>query len=521
MQTKAYVMSNHMKKTLSLAMLLIASIFSMNAAIVTYTPDNTTIFKNPERGFTEELSYKVSVAHPNVVKGNVSESWGDRYQMTLVMVLYNFNKFKAEDIPAEVLAGFDEDMQELRRCGLKTVLRFAYTESQSDKVDATPEWVQRHLEQLKPHLAANADVIYVIEAGFIGSWGEWYYTTHYGNESQHINANRRKVIQYLFANAPEDRFILFRYPMIKTEYLNDENPLTESEAFQNTEKARMGCHNDAFLNNWGNDGTYASDDLSDDPQVRAYVAKETFYVPNGGETNVESNSLAEKVYTKAPEEMSKYHWSFCGKSYATEVTSRWRSSGIFDTLNVHMGYRYNLMQAQFSDEAAPGGKANVVISVRNMGYAPIYNERPVYLVFKNQHSEFRIQMNADPRRWLPNGLWSLIREQVNIPSDVAEGTYHLYLWMPDKYESIQNDARYAVRFANVGTWEENTGYNDLGAEIVINQNAPMNPGELPEGLIKVNDEGLTVNGAKKVIENGILYIEMPEGKRYNIDGMMK
>lgn len=518
MQTKVNVMSNSMKKILGLAMLLIASIFPMNAGIVTYTPDNTTIFKNPERGFTEEVSYKVSVTHPNVVKGNVTENWGGSNQMTLVMVLYNFNRFKAEDIPAEVLAGFDEDMQELRNYGLKCVLRFAYTESQSDKVDATPEWVQRHLEQLKPHLAANADVIYVIEAGFIGSWGEWYYTTHYGNESQHMNANRRLVIQYLFENAPEDRFILFRYPMIKTEYLDDENPLTDAEAFQNTQKARMGCHNDAFLNDWGNDGTYASNNKSDDPNVRAYVAQETFYVPNGGETNVESNTLAEKVYTKAPAEMSQYHWSFCGKSYATQVTSRWRSSGIFDTLNVHMGYRYNLMKALFSDEAVPGGKANVVISLRNMGYAPIYNERPVYLVFRSQQSEFSIQLQADPRRWLPNGLWSVIREQVEIPEGVAEGTYHLYLWMPDKYESIKNDARFAVRFANVGTWDAGTGYNDLGATIVISESAPRDPGELPEGIGNVQgDKGQCT----KVIENGIMYIEMPDGIQYTINGTKK
>ena len=280
----------------------------MRASDVRYVADRTTIFRNPERGFTEEVSRKVSVTNPNVVKGNVNSNWGNKNKMTLAVVLYNFNKFKAEDLPDEVLAGFDEDMQVLRDCGLKCVLRFAYTESENDNVDATPEWVKRHLEQLSEHLKANADVIYVLEAGFVGVWGEWYYTANYGNETQHMNANRRKVVDYLFANAPEDRFILFRYPMIKTEYLDDETPLTSDEAFTGTVKARMGCHNDAFLNNWGNDGTYASDDKSDDPKVRQYIATETLYVPNGGETNVESNSLAEKVYDDAPEEMATYHW---------------------------------------------------------------------------------------------------------------------------------------------------------------------------------------------------------------------
>ena len=493
---------------------------SIQASVVTYTADNTTIFKNPERGFTEELSRKVSEKTPNVVKGHMDSNWGEKYQMTLMVVLYNFNKYKEQDLPEAVLTGFDEDMQELRDHGLKTVLRFAYTESTNDKKDATPEWVQRHLEQLKPHLVANADVIYVLEAGFVGVWGEWYYTANYGNESQHMNAKRRQVIDYLFANAPEDRFVLFRYPMIKTEYLNDTEPLTAEEAFSGSVKSRMGCHNDAFLNEWGNDGTYASDHKSDDPAVRQYIAKETLYVPNGGETNVESSSLAERVYTQAPEEMSTYHWSFCGSSYATQVTNRWRESGIFDTLNVHMGYRYNLMEGQFSDEAAPSGKMNVTIGVRNSGYAPIYNERPVYLVLKDvsvQNSEFRIQLKTDPRRWLPNGVISWINEQVEIPENMLEGTYQLYLWLPDKYEAIQDDARDAIRCANKDVWDAETGYNALKATITIDKNAPKDPGalpELPEGIGEVESQESKVERPMKVIENGIFYILMPDGRKY-------
>lgn len=506
-----------MKKLLSLAMVVAASVLAASASTVTYVADNTTIFKNPERGFTEEASYGVSDAHPNVVKGSIGENWGARYNMTLAVVLYNFKYFKSKDLSEAVLNGFDEDMQVLRNYGLKCVLRFAYTESQSDNVDATPEWVQRHLEQLQPHLAANADVIYVLEAGFIGSWGEWYYTANYGNESQHMNANRRLVIQHLFANVPTDRFILFRYPMIKTEYLNDSNPLTAEEGFSGTVKARMGCHNDAFLNNWGNDGTYASDNLSDDPAVRRYVATETLYVPNGGETNVESNSLAQNVYTKAPAEMSTYHWSFCGSSYATQVTSRWRESGIFDTLNVYMGYRYNLVDAQFSDQAAPSGKMNVTIRVRNAGYAPIYNERDAYIVIKGadiQSAEYKIPLQTDPRRWLPNGVISAINEQIDIPSTIPPGNYRLYLWLPDKYASIRDDSRYAVRFANQNVWNENTGYNDLGATVTISNSAPLDPGDLPELPEGIENVEQPTQQPRKIIENGIFYILMPNGKKY-------
>lgn len=503
-----------MKKILCLVMVLLCGVLHASAAEVTYVPDNTTVFKNPERGFTEELNGVVTEKSPYRIKNHIDSNWGNNYYMTMPVVLYNFNNFKDKDLPEAILKGFDEDMDVLRSMGLKCVLRFAYTERESDIVDATPEWVKRHLEQLNPCLKKNADVIYVLEAGFVGVWGEWYYTKNYTNESQHMNANRRKVIQYLFDNAPEDRFILFRYPMLKTEYFNNSTPLTASEGFSGTMKARWGCHNDAFLHNWGNMGTYASDDDDDDPKVRQYIATETLYVPNGGETNIDDDdALAEKMYSKAPSEMSKYHWSFCGSSYAVPVTKRWRNSGIFDTLNIHMGYRYNLVDGQFSDEAAPSGKMNVTIRVRNDGYAPIYNERPIYLVLKGTQ-QYILPLKADPRRWLPNGAISWINEQVEVPSNVQEGTYSLYLWMPDKYESIKNDPRYAVRCANKNMWDANTGYNNLGATVKIKKSAPKDPGALPEGIEEVTGDGFQVMGPRKVVENGIFYIVMPDGSKY-------
>lgn len=499
----------HILRKLFLSLALVAGAALCHAGVVTYTPDNTTVFRNPERGFTEELSAIVSPGNPNVVKGELSASASSYWvteRMSLVMVLYNFNLYKSSDLPAAVLEGFDEDMQELRNYGMKCVLRFAYTEEESDKVDATPAWVSRHLEQLQPHLAANADVIYVLEAGFVGVWGEWYYTTNYTNESQQMNDKRRQVINALLANAPADRFILCRYPLIKIGYLGDEVPLGSTEAFSGTARARIGHHNDAFLNDYGNDGTYGrdGDGPSDDPVLRQYIATETLYVPNGGETNVESSSKAKKVYANAPVEMSAYHWSFCGRSYAEQVTSRWRSSGLFDTLNIHMGYRYNLLDATWSDEVEPEGTLSLTLRLRNVGYAPLYNARTAYIVMQGNGHTCRLPLQTDPRRWLPDGAVSTISEELPLPSDLAAGTYRLYLHLPDAYESLAGDPRYAIRMANTGMWDEATGWNDLNAVVTVRSSA--------QGVEDLNGEPLPL--PQKRIENGIFYILMPNGTKY-------
>ena len=485
------------------------------ANVITYTPDNVSIFPNPERGFTDELGgeTKLSDSKNHVVKPD--EEWyfdlddednADRRTQTLVMLMYYLYNYRSKDLSNKILQGFDEDMQILREHGFKCVLRFAY--DWSSNKDADVAQAKKHIAQLKPYLAKNADVIYVLETGFVGQWGEWYYSEHYGNETQHLNDKRRQILEAMLDACPAGRFLLVRYPMIKTEYLGDTVSLKYDEAYSSSPRARIGCHNDAFLNEWGNMGTYASDEHSDDPKVRQYIANETLYVPNGGETNVEDTDefpgLPEQVYAKAEEEMRKYHWSFCGSTYSEEVTDRWREHGIFEELDRVMGYRYQLTTATIPDAAHAGEEARIVLKIKNVGCAPLYNERPAYIVLKNQNSVYSIPLASDPRRWLPNGVVTTIDEHITIPEDIPNGTYDLYLHMPDASPTIAADPRYAVRFANVDIWDAETGMNRLNATIQISGSTAI-------------EQTITAPQVDKILRDGQLLIRK-NGKRYTVQG---
>ena len=502
---------------------LLASLVSMSmpaAGRISYTADETSIFPNPERGFTEELGgeTKLSDSKNHVVQPEADWYFdlddpdnADRKTQTLVMLMYYLYNYRSKDLSDKMLQGFDEDMQILRDKGFKCVLRFAYDWNSNTDADLTH--VQRHIAQLKPHLAKNADVIYVLETGFVGQWGEWYYSTNYGNESQHLNNNRRAVLTAMLDACPSDRFLLVRYPLIKTEYLGDETALTAEQAFTGTTCARIGHHNDAFLNKYGNDGTYGrdGDGPEDDPVLRQYIADETLYVPNGGETNVESSSLAKKVYAQAESEMSTYHWSFCGSTYAEAVTKKWRENGIFANLDRKMGYRYEMVSADLPATVQAGGTARIEIAIKNVGYAPLYNARPVYLVLRNQQSDFSLQLAADPRRWLPNGVTTTVSETVTIPADIPAGTYSLYLHMPDAYASLAADPRYAVRFANVGTWDAATGMNSLLSSLEVQSSA--------SGLEDLSAPSTSSHPttARKLFRNGHLLI-LRDGHTYTPTG---
>ena len=469
-----------MKFKFTLFLLFFFTICSQSATI-TYTADNSTIFPNPERGFYLHTEQHVTKSEPYCLSGSSLESHKSDDKGTLVLIVYYLDNFRTTaTLPTEILNGFDKDMKTLRDKGMKCILRFAYPQgtygegdAESGK-DATLEIALSHLSQYKSHLKANADVIYVVQAGIVGAWGEWYYSDNFGNQTSRLNAKRRTLVDSLLKIVPEDRYIQLRTPLFKTDYVGDTKPLTASEAYKNTPKARIGHHNDAFLYDYDNQGTY-----EDTAKQKPYLAQETLYVPMGGECDVYDKNLA-KVYctrAKTVADMSRLHWSYINKGYAEATTNMWRENGTFDELNRDMGYRYQLVSATLPEQAQAGAKANISIKIKNVGYAPLYNERHAYLVLKGSSKTYSIKLASDPRTWLPNGVETNISEQVKIPSTVPSGTYQLYLNLPDAYASLAGNPAYSVRFANSNVWESSTGMNKLNASIQVTNDGtvPVDP----------------------------------------------
>lgn len=468
------------------------------ASEVVYTADNTGIFANPERGFLHQCTRHANSSYNAITNSRKTdiEKYMNQDKVSLILVLYYLDEFNhTETLPEAVLTAFDQDMQVLRDYGLKCILRIAYAEyskgSGSEKTaeDAPLSIIEKHIAQYKSHWTANADVIYVMQAGFVGQYGEWYYTENFGNHVSTINDDCSALLDTVLEAMPHDRCLLLRRPMFKMEYL-DGVALTAEDAYTDTKKARLGHFNDAFLYNEDNMGTYSSN-ATKRAQQKAFIAQETLYVPLGGETDITDAEQAQTQasYEATTTEMSNMHWSFIKNTYSETVTNMWRENGTFDELNRKLGYRYQLVNGSFSDEVAQGGKLSVNLQIRNVGYAPLYNYRPAYIVLKGaKNTEYRVQIESDPRTWLPNGVVSVINEQLTIPASVPQGTYNLYLYLPDAYASLADDARYAVRFANEDVWDAETGMNDLGATVTVTEPAyvPGTPIALPATFDKAN-----------------------------------
>jgi len=479
-----------LNKFLFVAILLVGCIITISATDVTYTADNTTIFPNPERGFITMLTGHLTDEAPYGVKGQEGEldTHANKDKGSIVLVHYYLDSYRTTStLPKKILDAFDEDMQVLRQKGMKAIIRFSYVDGTYKKgktesaQDATLDIAKSHISQYKSHWQANADVIFCFQAGIVGAWGEWYYSDNFGNKQSEMNDSRRQVIDALLDAVPSDRCIQIRTPLFKTGYVGNTKALTESEAYTGTPKARLGHHNDAFLYDYDNMGTY-----TDTSTQKPYIAKETLYVPIGGETDITDLNLAKQwaTYEKTTAEMSRLHWTFIQSGYATQTTNWWRENGTFDELNRKLGYRYQLVSGRYGNEVSQGGKLAVKMQIKNVGYAPLYNARHAYIVLKDashQLSDVSLPLETDPRKWLPNGVVSIVEEQLSLPNDIPAGTYDLYLYLPDAYESLAADARYAVRFANENIWDATSGMNKLNAQVTVTQSEmPPTPPDDPE-----------------------------------------
>ena len=56
---------------------------------------------------------------------------------------------------------------------------------------------------------------------------------------------------------------------------------------------------------------------------------------------------------------------------------------------------------------------------------------------------------------------------VAVPAGLAAGRYDVFVALPDAADRLAGDPRYAVRFANEGTWNSSTGLNALGVQVDV------------------------------------------------------
>ncbi|MDR3365444.1 MAG: DUF4832 domain-containing protein [Prevotellaceae bacterium] len=499
---------------------------------------------NPDRGLHLESIYQVDVdgaiANPygrGAGQGAVGDevypagfmdtrnedfqSWGDSVTLTQLYI-YLTSFWEVDSISPKGLEHIQQLFDGLREHKVKAILRFAYSRDNgrigNGHTGANPDYARmmKHIAQLKPLLEKNFDVISFIEAGFMGTWGEW--TPNFGKD------NNNSIATALFSAIPDGYGIVVRYTYIK----NDLKAVVSEWDYDN----RIGFANDYFTSGVKNCG---SSDICLDSEEYWKIADGSFTVFMRGEVpynegppwgfdifmeidrmlryfkdhhyttmditqNFKDNITRWKTLIVYPDLLRKYN-VFFDEAYFKDASGATVPRSFYQFTRDHLGYRLNLLPA--STVEVSENTLRYDLKITNTGFATVLNPRPVYLVLIDKGGNIvrEERLSVNPREWQPwakGDSATLLTHSISgsLPLELPSGeAYRVGLWLPDSFASIRYNPAYCIKFATdnkaITHWTdaENTRTVNIVGRVGEDSGENNGPGTaaapLPETRIKV------------------------------------
>lgn len=476
-----------MKKLLSLLFLFFSVIISCQN--VTYASSGLVI-PNPEKGFYRYTSTGSSGGY-NLLNQSTIAGYRTNENITVIQRQFFLRDFiTGTPITSTYLNNMQTDFNRIRAAGAKVTVRFSYTANSATVYQPTRAQIQAHIRQLAPVINRNKDVIVCVQAGFIGRWGEWYYTgsTEFG-DTYPVNTtqwnNRKQVLDEMLLRFSSDILVQVRYVEAK------------QKMYGNTFVGRIGFYNDSFLGTWGDSGTFSVSSVNAAPTAAqvSYWQTQTINLPVIGETNMVNSPRTDCA--NALVEIDRYNWSLINKDYFPTVISNWQTNGCFSTIQRSIGYDFRLNSSNITNGI-------LTINMGNYGYANLFKTRKAFLVCKNisTNINYSFEIDSDIKRCTSTSY----NVTTNLTTlGLPAGTYKLYLNLPDP---LINNRLYSIQTSNLNTWTTE-GFNDLlqtynvPAFRIVNNKIEIEDDEI------INVKIYNFNGS--LISENLDLSELPEG----------
>ena len=370
------------------------------------------------------------------------------------------------DLTQEELGALQRGFDLVRQSGFKLILRFRY----SDKGDAPWNVITSQIEQLTPLIRENADVIAVLQAGFLGRWGEWHCWQASG-ECHDGAAEKKYVLDKLLAALEgTDVPVAVRYPPDKARYLGEVQfddydavppppaPVTGfADGLDGDARARIAHHDDCFLSSADDVGTYPNEPPERVEEWRSFVYAENRYLPYGGETcePADADDPSRSSGANALAEMESAHLDYLNADYHPQMLAGWKRDGVYDEMAARMGYRLVLEQAAWTEPAA-GKTWRLKLTVRNDGFSRLKRRYDVAVVLQRGDRTVELPLEFDLRRIEPGASVVFTSKRLEA---LPAGVWRLGVAVRDPARALAGRAEYSIRFANKLDYD---GVNWLG-----------------------------------------------------------
>jgi hypothetical protein len=474
-----------LKKIICTCFLVFAAFSYAMSKEVTYQADDS-VFPNPERGYLYSGNPTGDFPQPPLEEKAIKDL---RTQgISTMSKYYHLIQYRKSPIPEEYFKMIDSDCQLLRKYGLKMIIRFTYNWLGGGP-DASLKQILEHLEQLKPCIRKNIDVIAAWEVGFIGNWGEMHSSTNHlvDNWGLIYTPDTWKIIKKELDILPLERSVAIRYPRCKL--LIYPEPLNDYQGFSGSVQSRIGHYNDSAF--WSESDTTYSDVKEIMQAEKNYLNQDNQFVLQTGETGGDAD--IELILNKdwIMGQLEKMHWSCVDYELVSKSNKKYdelmKPGGIHEQIGKRLGYRFRLLKSVLPEKVRQGAAFRADIYLTNDGVAAPFNNRLVEIVIRQKprfdlyktREEYKLRVDVDPRRWLP-GKEVHITAYGGVPLFLPIGAYDIFLNLPDPMPSLYERPEYSIRLANTGVWEELTGYNKLLGTVEISPDA--------EGRVYIGDD---------------------------------
>jgi len=463
--------------------------------------NGTDAIDNPERGFRFYFALRASNLTDAFSGADYSGDFtaalqGDETaygsnKVRLVQLYFYLPEYINTPISSTAMANMQRIFDFCKLNHFKVLLRFALRVNNQSGIENLGN-IDYCLGLLTPLMQQNESVIYAVQAGFLGLWGEWHDSglDNFPNE-------RALFLRQLLTAVPASRKIQVRETAYKNAtlpafsglitYDNGAHYLNDSwSALPPDQANRIGFHDDWFVLDQGSnpewDYKYPDPDFF---QVQTEGPNTTVDGEVPPTSDFSTVALGNNAGWYAARRMRAHgytsfniigNWDININAWRNQLIypSQFRADNTlvtddyfldnngnetgriaFQYIRDHLGYRFQLRSAQIPPSAAIGSTAQIDLKIKNFGFSKLVNSRQAYLVLIDANNNVReIPTGVNAQAWYPtytqnDGVFDLVQ---NIPIDnsYATGTYRIGLWLPDPGNDLKYNPAYAIKLANAG-----------------------------------------------------------------------
>ncbi len=481
-------------------------------------PGGLKALDNPERGFRFEFIMTAKdLINPYHGFGyadhftNILQSEEIAYgnnKIKLAQVYFYLTDYLRTDIDVSAFKNMQYIFDQCKNEGIKIVLRFAYRHHNGAPYASLSD-ITRHLSALKNFLAKNESVIYIIQAGMLGKWGEWHHSA-YDNDA----GAQGLFIRELLKNIPPTKKIQLRETAFKSHAAASRNGYTDYikygvksyyqyPALTNTQKSRIGFHNDYFVLDQGAnaqwDYKWPDKDFYQAQSEAAFTAMDGEMPYDEGEGSFKTLAYGNEGGWYAARRMRAHAYTSFSiihnfntniKSWKSQLLypAQFRNDGTlvtddyflnqnghevprkaFDYIRDHLGYRFQLRSAKIPARSAINSTARVEFFIKNFGFSRTVNARDIYIVLideQNHVTAHKTKLSTAeifPTFGNDDGVYH-VTEDVSINHTYKPGRYKIGIWIPDPSADLKYNNTYAIKLANANIkW-----WKDVNDQYLVN-----------------------------------------------------